>query len=432
MATSPIYRWIVVGLLAVTTATSIADRFILVLFIGQIANDLHLSDTQIGLITGAAFSIFYSVFGLLLGRIADTYNRRNLIVFAIACWSLSTIGAGFAQSGTQLFLSRLGVAIGEAALIPTSYSIVSDLFSPRRLPRAMSFLYMGTAASPGLAMLIGGVLFQAFAVYGTFTLPLIGQSHIWQSVFIAAGAAGLILAPLFLFIVREPRRKLPADMDVHDTPNNREFLQFLWSKRRLYGPLFLGLAMISADFNAILTWSPVFYQRVHGWSPAETGTFLGISLSLCGLLGSYLGGGATKALTDRRGSDASLLAVLLFGAVCLPTVLFASLIDNSTFDVACLTISFVLFMALFSIVPSFLQLSAPNRMRGRLSAVYLLVITLIAPSVGPLMVGVVTDRLFGDQAMVGKSLALTGLATFPIGLVLCGLAYSWNRSRRIS
>ncbi len=423
------YPWIVVLLLALAAALSVIDRYILFLLINVIAPELHLSDTEIGLINGAGFSILYAVLGLAFGRLADTRNRRNLIAAAVFIWSAMTVSMGFVRTGPQLFLSRIGLAAGEAALAPASFSMVSGLFDERAAPRAVGLLFMGSAVAPGFAMLIGGALFHYFLAHGPILLPFYGWTKPWQSVFMSMGIPGLVLSVVIRVIVKEPLRHTGREKADSSSSSSTSFAHWFWSHSRLYFPLFAGITLISTDFSALMTWGPAFFERTYGWSPMRTGSFLGVLLSICGVIGPGIGAYCVQALRRRGYTDALMRAVLILAILSVPSAVAASIGTSANLNLLGMAVTITLFMGLFSIAPAVILVTTPDALRGRVYASYHLTLALISATLGPLLVGVLNDRLFGSPGELGYSLSATALLTIPLGLWMCMKASSELRKK---
>ena len=177
---SPAIGWTTVVVLSLTYMFSFMDRQILVLLVEPIKQDLQITDTQVSLLTGFAFAAVYAVMGIPMGRAADLKVRKHVIIFGVTIWSLLTMACGLARNFTQLFLARMGVGFGEAALTPTAYSMVADLFPPEKLGRAMSIFVLGGTAGAALSLLLGGAIIGWVNTVGELSLPLIGVLSAWQ------------------------------------------------------------------------------------------------------------------------------------------------------------------------------------------------------------------------------------------------------------
>jgi MFS family permease len=200
------YAWYVVGVLTFVYIFSFIDRQILNLLVRPIRRDLGISDTQMSLLMGLSFAVFYTLFGIPLGRLADSKSRRTIIAGGFALWSLFTAGCGLARNFGQMLLLRMGVGVGEAALSPAAYSIITDYFPPQRRATAISVYSMGIYLGSGLAFIIGGTVAGLASQQELWQVPLVGATRPWQVVFFLVGLPGILLS-LLLYTVREPLRR---------------------------------------------------------------------------------------------------------------------------------------------------------------------------------------------------------------------------------
>jgi MFS family permease len=201
------YEWYVVLICMLAYVFSFVDRQVLALMIEPIKKDLHLSDTQFSLLQGFAFSLFYAVMGMPLAYLADRFARPRIIATGIALWSLATAACGISQNFVQMFLARLSVGVGEAALSPGTYSMLSDYFPKEKLGRAVGIYSLGSFIGGGMAFLIGGYVINLLKQVTTTTVPLLGDVRSWQLTFLIVGLPGFLVALLFILTVRDPQRK---------------------------------------------------------------------------------------------------------------------------------------------------------------------------------------------------------------------------------
>src|SRR5216683_2185076 len=217
------YAWYVVFILMVCYTLSFVDRQILSLLVGPMKRDLAISDTRIGLLQGLAFALFYGLMGLPLGRLADTRNRRNVIIVGVVLWSFLTGACSTARSFWSLFVARIGVGVGEATLSPSAFSLITDYFPKEKLGAALSVYSMGIFIGSGLALIAGGSVVDAVTRMPAVTVPLLGTVAPWRFTFLIVGAPGLVIA-LLLYTVREPSRRqlmrasdgTPARLQFHE------------------------------------------------------------------------------------------------------------------------------------------------------------------------------------------------------------------------
>ena len=286
------YAWYVVAVLMVVYVFSFIDRQILSLLVGPIRRDLAISDTQMSLLMGFSFALFYTFFGLPLGRLADSRSRRGLIAAGVFTWSLMTAGCGLARQYWHFLVLRLGVGVGEAALSPSAYSMIADYFPPRKLATALSVYAIGIYIGSGLAFLLGGVVVGLVSEQGTWTVPIIGAIRPWQVVFLAVGLPGVLLT-LLMGTVREPIRARPAQGDARRATRAVPIRE-VWAHIRRNGRTFfchnLGYSLLAFAGYGGAAWIPTFLQRTHGVSARDAGIWFGVIVMICGTLGIVCGG----------------------------------------------------------------------------------------------------------------------------------------------
>src|SRR5262245_7551860 len=287
------YAWYVVAVLTLAYMVSFIDRQILSLLVRPIRADLGISDTEISLLMGLTFAIFYTLFGIPLGRLADTRSRRTIIAAGIGFWSLMTAGCGLAKNFWQLALMRVGVGVGEAALSPSAYSLIADYFRPERRATAMSVYSMGIFIGSGLAFVLGAAVATFAAGKEDFVLPVLGTVRSWQLVFLVVGLPGLAVA-LLLYTIREPSRKgarrLTDGATATQPPTTREVWAYLCDNWKTFACLNLGTALISLSSYAMSSWVPEMFGRRYGWTIRERGTVFGLIVGIAGTLGIVKGG----------------------------------------------------------------------------------------------------------------------------------------------
>ena len=230
---------------------------------------------------GFSFAVFYTFFGIPLGRLADSRSRRTIIAAGFAAWSVFTAACGLARNFTQMLLLRMGVGVGEAALSPAAYSLITDYFPKKRLATAISVYSMGIYIGSGLALILGAAVAKIASAQEIWNLPLVGATRPWQVIFFIVGLPGVLLA-LLLYTVREPsRRGRPAGAS--QIPF-REVVKYLWSNRTTFLCHNVGFALISFSNYGASAWVPTFFVRNHGWSAADAGYVYGASIAIFGTL----------------------------------------------------------------------------------------------------------------------------------------------------
>ncbi len=398
---APRYAWYATGVLTVAYTLSYVDRQILSMLVGPIKADLGLSDTQVGLLQGFAFAVFYTLVGIPMGRLADRGDRRRLIAWAVLAWSLATAACGLARSYGQLFLARVGVGVGEAALGPAAYSMIVDCFPPERRGRAMGFYSTGVYLGIGLAAIIGGAVVGRLAGSPPLVLPLVGSISAWQVTFFVVGLPGLLVAA-WIATLREPARQGNVQLVA---PPAGEAWRFLRARRGLFARHFTGVALLALAFNAMSFWMAPYLSRAHGLTPAEFGTALGFTLAIGGGVGIFAGGALADRLRRRGVADAELWPGILSGLAIVPTGLAATLAGDGWSALAAFAGFMLCSSFSFAAAAVALQAVTPNRLRGQVSAVYLFWVNLAGIGLGSFLTGFVTDQVFGDELRVGESMA---------------------------
>ena len=397
--------WYVLGLLTLAYVVSLLDRTILNLLVAPIRRDLHISDTQVSLLMGFSFAVFYTFFGILLGRIADSRSRRQLIAGGIATWSLFSAGCGLAKNFGQMLVLRMGVGVGEASLSPSSYSLLTDYFPPRRRATAMSIYSMGIFIGIGVASMLGGFVTGWADGRADWTIPLLGDVRSWQIVFLAVGLPGLLLA-LSMYTFAEPVRR-GGRTQTRCIPF-RDVVAYVKDNRKTYLCHHLGIAFLSFAGYGSIYWAPTFFIRHHHWTAAEAGRSYGLVMAIAGSLGIVSGGWLADCLAARGHADA-YLRVAMMAAVA--TVLVGSLyllVPDSHLAIVLLAPGVFLNAVPYGVAPAALMQVTPSQMRGQVSAVYLFTMNLIGLGAGPTAVALVTDHVFHNDNMVGSSLLLVG------------------------
>lgn len=416
--------WIVVALLTGAYLLSFIDRQILALLIEPIKADLAIGDFKFSLLTGLAFSMFFALAGLPLGWAADTFRRNRVIGIGILCWSLATIGSGLAASYGQLFVARVLVGIGEAALTPATYSLLADIIAPALLGRAIAIFSMGSQFGAAAAYLLGAALIKRLAA-ADFSVPLIDGLHAWQKIFVIVGLPGLVLAPIVLLFVRDPRESRATRQKF---PLGAAWAS-LGAKRRFLIPHYAGFTAQAAVFFSMMAWLPAVVGRRLGLDAAGVGWTAGLLvLSVCPL-GTLAAGWLTDRL-DRRGQgDGPFQSAMLAAAIMIPAFIAVATLPPGPWLIGALGV--VLFTAPWTLVLATvsLQRAIEPRLRAQTTALFLLIANLIGQTCSISLVAAGTDYLWHDPAMIHRSLALVCTAALLVSLV--PLRIAWPRYRAL-
>ncbi|MBL8644468.1 MAG: MFS transporter, partial [Rhodospirillaceae bacterium] len=317
------YAWYVVGVLVLAYTVSYIDRTILTLMVKPIRDTLGISDVQISLLHGLAFAIFYTVLGVPIGWLADRANRTRIIAVGIFVWSIMTAFCGLSRSFWQMFLARVGVGVGEAALSPAAYSMLNDYFRPQRRTLAISVYATGVYIGSGLALIVGG---GVIAVTPPLDLPVIGHLEPWQVVFLAVGIPGLLVAALMKTVQEPLRRGLMKGGT--GQPTLKDTIAFVKARLPTYGLHFLGFSMLTMLWSGCAAWIPTFFARTYGWTPAEIGPSFGAAVAVFGTLGLPLGGALAERLKAKGYADGNIRVGVISGVALLPLGIIAPLMPT--------------------------------------------------------------------------------------------------------
>lgn len=409
---SPARAWGLVVLLTIAYAVSFVDRQIISLMVTPIKADLQLSDTQISLLLGFAFGLFYTLMGIPLGRAADKFNRRNLIVAGMSLWCLMTAASGLARNFAQLFMARLGIGVGEAALSPAALSMISDSFPPKKRTGPIGFYNAAIYVGSGLAMLLGGAIIKIVSNSPPVNVPLFGELAPWQTTFLVVGTPGLLIALMIAF-TREPKRKELMTSEGGGTAelSMRDVAKYLWEKRYLYGPIFVGMAVVGIVNFMFLAWTPTLYTRVHGWDISSIGYAFGIILLIFGPLGIATGARLGDYFANKGDNGGHAKAAFIGSLFMVPGMIVTPVMPNPQLALIGLAlIPFGMAFITVNMVSSMLRVT-PNQLRGLTYAIFLMVLSLSGSTFGPTLVALITDYVFADEMKLGYSMLIVSLGT---------------------
>lgn len=374
--------WIALGLLLAAYTFSWVDRYIFAILIEPIRIDLGLADWQIGLLTGFAFTLAYSIAGFPFARWADRGDRSAIISVAMACWSVITALCGLAGSFPALAAARSGVAICEAGCNPSAHSLISDLFAPHR--RALAFAIYGLGISLGiwLGLALGGMISEAYG---------------WRVAFMALGAPGLLLAlVLRFFLVEPPRGRFdPTGEGAARHYPWRDALALLW-RRRAFVALIFGLALLSFNGSGIQLWAPTYLLRAGDADIGTVGLFTGTATGASGIVGTLLAGYIADRFATRDPRWYLWIAIGAAGFIAIVQVLFLFLSGWPSYIFFTLT----MFGLSTYTAPLFSagQILLPPRLRAFGAATLLFLLNMIGQGAGPAVIGVLSNGLSTGNA----------------------------------
>jgi len=407
--------WYAVFMLLLAYVLSFVDRIIMSLLVTPIKEDLGTTDAQMGLLMGFAFAVFYTVIGIPIARLSDVKSRTMIIAVGVFLWSLMTAACGLARSFFQLFLARIGVGVGEAALSPAAYSMISDYFTDDKLGRAIAVYQSGGLFGGGLAFIIGGAVVSLIISSDAISLPWVGELKPWQIAFLMVGLPGILMAFLMLTVKEPTRTGINESMDKRVSVV--EAVMYMKNNWQVYTAIFFGFALLATPITSVLTWVPTYLQRVHGMSIADSGMSLGLMLFFLSSTGVIFGGWLVDYMKKHDYQDSYFRVGLIVCIASVPLILFAtSLADlKMTIRVLCPLI-FIVSMPL-AIGPIILQVITPNQLRAQVAAVYMLFLNLLTALLGPTGIGLVTDYVFKNDLAVGQSITFINLISVPLAFI---------------
>lgn len=380
------------------------DRQILAILLEPIKQDMHVSDTMMGLLSGIAFSAVYACAGIPIARMVDTGSRRWLLSICLTVWSASTVLCGAASSFFQLALARIGVATGEAGGNPASQSIMTDLYPPNRRGSIIGVLYAAQAIGIAMGLFLGGWLNSVIG---------------WRAAFVIVGAPGILLAIITVLTLREPPRGMSEPMSARHTgasPSLAEGMRMAIREPALRILVVIAMSSSFAGFS-ILNWGPTFYLRVHGMTTMEVGLWMGIAVAGGFFLANILSGYLADRLSD--GDLSNYMKIAGLGpSLAAPAALVFVLADSVTISLIALFFANLLMTVWLAPTTAVALSLSPPRNRGVMSAFMGFATTLIGAGLGPVFVGIMNDVFtpqYGDFAIRYSLLLVTGC------FLVCGL-----------
>lgn len=406
--------WVMLFFLTAVYVISFIDRGALSLVVGPIKADLAASDLEVSLLLGLSFMLLYSVLGIPAGYLVDLHRRKSLLGGAILFWSAMQLMCGLSNTYWQLFLARIGLGVGEAALPPAASSMIRDAFPPERRSLAFSIYNMGPMLGGGLALLLGGFLLQFASSGGLAGVPVLGGLKPWQFVLIVPGLLGVPIA-LVMFFVREPARRIEGASISKVTYTDA--IRFAWARRGTYGPLWIAICLYGIAIGSQLAWLPEAIARTMGVARPAIGQTLGAINLVAAPVGLLFWGSVADWLQKRGWVDAPVRVAIGSTAVAaLITATYPFITDPRVGAMAygAQTFFFVIFAAAGGATMANLT---PGNMMGKLTAIYYLVTNLLGLALGPTVIALVA-KLFFDGP---KAIGLAYVTCYVLAVALAGL-----------
>ena len=389
---TPRYRNYALAILLLGYIVNFVDRSILSILLEPIKQDLDLNDTQLGLLGGLAFAIFYTTLGIPIAALADRWSRVKILSIAMVVWSAMTALCGLAQNFYMLLLARIGVGVGEAGASPPSHSLISDYFPVETRATALSIYALGIPIGSMIGNMVGG--------WGAEVLG-------WRHTFILVGLPGILVALIIWFTLREPPRgmadqvKTAPPKDDTPAPNVKEVLGFLWAKTSFRHLAFAAGLHAFVGYGAG-TWNAPFLLRNHDLPETEVGFWLALVYGI-GAIGTFFGGFMADKLSDKSGEKRWYLWVPAYSTILMVPFQLMAYLHGALWAVIP-ALAIVSILGGMYLGPSFAMTQAlvTLRMRAVASAILLFTLNIIGMGLGPFFVGVASDLLepqFGSDAL---------------------------------
>lgn len=414
-STGGIYRYYVLIMLMLTFMFNIADRLVMSILIEDIKAEFLLSDTQIGLLAGTAFTAFYLILGIPAGRLADRTNRKNMVAVALSLWSLMAALCGAAVGFWTMLLARLGVGVGEAGGGPPSVSIITDYFEPQELSRAMGIFAVGAVLGPVLGYAAGG---------------LIAESYGWRWTFIILGLPGVLLGIILYFTIKEPKRGryFKKDSGQAGQAGVDEQQPFMVTMRSLFkNSVFFRVVLANSFTNipsfAFAIWLAPTLIRNFDVTQGEVGVYLGAVLFAGGVPGMILGGYLADYLAKKNLKWRPWYCSFAM-ALTLPFWSFCLLADSLEMTLTLYIIGYVLLVSTQGAAISMVQAAVLPSERGTASSISSLVINLLGYGIGPALIGLMSDNWAAEHGSMSLSYAV--IATVVVSLIAAIILFWWT------
>ncbi len=395
------YAWFALGLLTLIYICSFVDRQIIAVLGTNIRQALGLSNTQIGLLYGPAFSLVYAVCGLFMGRMADRFSRKRIILLGLTLWSLMTLASGFASSLLFLITARFFVGVSQSALSPAVYSLLADYFKPDRRATVFSIYASGIFVGIGLSFLIGGSVAQAYD---------------WRTALHVVALPGFLLAVIGIFVLHEPQRRYSEKLHSDSSRSMEEVLRYMLRKKTVWLHLagFSFLAMLGYTLLAFIgtIFTDVFNAPSHiasyGWFMLLTG----ISVNASGWL--------ADRFARTWGAEKRFWMAIVAALGGLPFYWFGLFAESVTTAFLLIGVGNVISSSYNGLAAALIQYFVEDDMRGLAGSVYLFVISVVGFGVGPPLTGWLIDHVFAGPYAASKAL-FSVILVCGIGATICFL-----------
>jgi MFS family permease len=386
---------------------SFTDRYVLTVLMPAIQDDLHITDTQLSLLQGVSFSVFFSITAIPFGWLADRTNRRNLAAAGIAAWCLATTLSGFTHSYPMLLVARSVVGIGEATLMPTAFSMLADSFPFERRGRAYGLYTSAAAVGTGGALVMGGEVMKLLRGIDSVHLGALGAFAPWQVAFMVVGAPGLLVAALLLTVQEPTRRLRRAAADGAAQPRSL----FLYIREHL--SMFICVLGAYSTYTAVcyatVSWAPTLMVRKFHFAVSQGGFAVGIAALTTGVLGTLLGGWFCDYWTAQDSRGGKFRLPFFWSLIIFPVVIGYALSPLAAVSLGFFAIFIGLQNAVYASGGALMQDIVPSGLSGRATALWYVVTGLVGQVTGPTVVALLNDYVFHDRAALPYSIVLVAV-----------------------
>ncbi|MGF6485852.1 MFS transporter [Paraburkholderia sp. JPY419] len=405
--------WWMLAILTATYVVSFIDRGAISLVVGPIKEDLGISDLEVSWLLGLSFMLLYSVLGVPMGALVDKYERRRLLGGAIMAWSAVQVLCGLSQTYVQLFVTRVGLGVGESALSPGAASMIRDAFPPQRRSLAFGIYNIGPLLGTGLALGLGGFLLKAASAGAFAGLPLVGGLKPWHFVLLVPGLIGIPFAVL-LWLVREPARR---DVNAGSGVTYRQALCFAWTNKAVYVQLWVAICLYGIAVGSQMAWLPEIIARTLNVPRPEIGKALGGVALLASPAGLLILGRIADWLRERGMIDAPVRVAAVTTAIAAIVTACFPLIHSMNVGLIAYFVQTFMF-SMFAVAGGATMANfTPGNMMGKLTAVYYLITNLLGLALGPTVVALVA-KLFSGPNALGASFVVCYVISVALAVIL--------------
>lgn len=420
---SPAHSWYAVSLFAIMVFTLFAAFPITGLVVEMIKADFHLNDKQVAVLVGSGAMWVNAFASLFISRLADSFSRKLIIGVGLLILGFCGWGSAIASTAMTFLVIRLIGGIGGAGNGSATYSMLGDLFPLAKLPKAVAVMNFGFCAALGLPLILGAKMYQVLSTL-SISLPLVGELRPWQSILLFLALPDVIIGLLILFTLREPKRRARSLAPTAPTAGGAvprsvplaQILDYMWSNRRAFWPMYLGLGLNCVALGTSF-WIVPFYQRTFGWTPDKFGYIQGMVYLLLAPLSLLFGGWLAEYWSKKGRADAAMRVVFLASLLHIPFAIGFGLVPNPYVALALLSASSCIILMGAGPQNGAFQSIVPNEMRAQITASFLFVFTMMQAT-GPYLVGWLTDNVFGDPKSLRYALALIHGITAPLAVIV--------------